>query len=169
MASGAVGRAVRVHVGQLHGCPHLRLVGVVLLQVASEGAVVAAAVRAVLPPAHGGTPGAADVDVDVVVDVGGWRRKRTWRLGSGCRRDRCWAGEGRAGAARSSGGGGGALLLGIYHSGDFTFLAPAKHPTSNLLNFLLFVVVVIIVVFLLLVLLTVRVARLRVGERGGGG
>lgn len=172
-SGGAVSRAVRVHVGQLQGRAHLRLVGVVLLQVASQRAVVAAAVRAVLPPAQRGAAGAADVDVDVVVDVGGWRSSEcARRLGSGCSRwNRRWAGEGGAGRAarpRGGGAGAGAFLLGTDRRWEFTFLAPAKHPTPHLLQFLLLIIVIVVVLFLLLVLLAVRVAGLRVGKGGGG-
>lgn len=170
-SSSAVSRAVRVHVSQLQGRAHLRLVGVVLLQVAGQRAVVAAAVRAVLSPAQRGAAGAADVDVDVVVDVGRWRSsERARRLGSGRSGwNRCWAGEGgTGGTARPPGGGGGsAFLLGIDCRWELTFLTPAKHPTPHLLQFLLLIVIVVIVLFLLLVLLPVRVAGLRVGEGGG--
>lgn len=136
---GAISGAVRVHVGQLQGGAHLWLVGVVLFQVAGQGSVVAAAVWAVLPPAQRGAAGAADVDVDVVVDVGGWRSsERTRRLGSGCSRwNRCWAGEGGAGGtARPPGGGGGSrgtLFLRTDSRWELALFTPANHPTPYFL------------------------------------
>ena len=60
-----------MEVCQLHGRSDLRLVGMVFLQVACQGAIVAATVWAVLPPAHRGSAGAANIYVDVIVDVGG--------------------------------------------------------------------------------------------------
>lgn len=72
-----------MHVCQLHGSSDLRLVGVMLLQVASQRSVVAAAIRAVLPPAHCVATGTADVNVNVVVDVGGWGGQGTGGLSSG--------------------------------------------------------------------------------------
>lgn len=66
---------------KLHGCPDFRLIGVVFLQVTCQRTVVATAVWAVLSPANGGTAGAANVDVNVIVDVGGWRCQ-----GTDCRR-----------------------------------------------------------------------------------
>lgn len=62
-----------MQVCQLHGSSNLWLVGVVLLQVARQRAIMAAAVWAVLPPAHRGAARAANVYVYVVVDVGGRR------------------------------------------------------------------------------------------------
>lgn len=112
--SAAVGRAVCVEVCQLHSCPDLRLVGVVLLQVPRQRAIVAPAVWAVLPPAHRGAAGAANVYVNVIVDVGGGGCQgadRWLRLGSDWRGDGRRAGEGRARAPGSSGRRGRALLL----------------------------------------------------------
>lgn len=83
-----------MQVSQLHGRSHLWLVGMVLLQVARQRAIVAATVGAVLPPAHCGTAGAANVNVNIVVDVGGRRSQGTRCLWSGCRRNRRWAGKG---------------------------------------------------------------------------
>lgn len=80
-----------MQVCQLHGCSDLWLIGVVLLQVARQRAIVAAAVRAVLPSAHRGVAGAANVNVNVVVDVGG---RGTGCLGSGGRCDGCRTGKG---------------------------------------------------------------------------
>lgn len=88
------GVVVRVHVRQLHSSSDLWLVGVVFLQVASQRAVVAPTVRTVLPPAHLRGPGASDVDVDVVVDVGGRGHQSTSSLGPGGGRRRSWAGKG---------------------------------------------------------------------------
>lgn len=84
-----------MQVCQLHGRSDLGLVGVVLLQVASQRSVVAAAVWAVLPPTHrGGAAGAADVDVNVVVDIGGRGGQGAGALGLGRGCDRRRAGKG---------------------------------------------------------------------------
>lgn len=147
-------------VGQLHGGAHLGLRGMVLFEVARQRAVMAAAVRAVLPPAQRPPSRAADVNVDVVVDIGGGGGQGGG-LGSG---------RGGGGLRVGEGGAGGlALLLRRDLRCELSLLTAAKHPAPHLLHFLLLVVVVIVVVFLLLVLLAVRVARLRVGERGRGG
>lgn len=161
-----------MEVCQLHGCSDLGLVGVVLLQVARQGAIVAATVRAVLPPAHRGAAGAADVYVDVIVDVGSWGCQGAdcglgLRSDWGC--DGCWARKGRARAPGSSGGGRRRLLLGIDGSWHLALLAPAQHPPPYFFDFFLFVVVIVVVIFLLFVLLTVGVAGFRVGEWGGRG
>lgn len=68
----AIRGAVCVQVCQLHGRSDIWLVAVVFLQVACQRAVVAATVRAMLPPVHSGAAGAADVYVDVIVYVGCW-------------------------------------------------------------------------------------------------
>lgn len=94
-----------MEVCKLHGCPDLRLVGVMFLQVPGQRAIVAATVRAVLPPAHCGTTGAADVYVNVIVDVGGGGSYGAYcrlGLGSDRGRNRCWLGKGGARAPRSS-------------------------------------------------------------------
>lgn len=93
VSSASVRRVVRVHVRQLHSSPDLRLVSVVFLQVASERTVVAPTVRTVLSPAHLRGPGAPDVYVDVVVDVGGRGDQSTSSLRSGRGRRRSRAGK----------------------------------------------------------------------------
>lgn len=58
---------------------------------------MASAVWAVLPPAHCGTAGAANVYVNVVVDVGGRGCQGAdcgLGLGSGWGRDGCWPRKG---------------------------------------------------------------------------
>lgn len=171
LRGAAIWRAVRVEVSQLHGCSDFRLVGVVLLQVACQGSVVPAAVRAVLPPAHRGTTRTADVYVDVIVYVSSWGCQRTdCGLGSrwGC--NRCRAGEGGAGAPRSSGRSGRIiLLLRIDRRRQLAFLAAPKHSTPYLFHFLFFIIVVVVIIFLLFILLPVWVTGFRVGEWGGRG